>query len=829
MSNPPPGACERQLREHSASGQRVLRYSAALATGAHGIIVAFRSFQEEQLQQIRIGRWMQVVAFSAGLLSAMALRAQTLSRPLIFPAPREMAVSAGSFPIDSSVTIAVPVYASSEDLLLARLLTEEMSDRFGVSLETERVAAVPGGRTVLIGSISNPLVRAYSAEAGMSVSAADPGREGYILKVTPQLVLVAGSDDQGAFYGLQSLRQLAAKDAAGLRFRGVTVRDWPDKPFRAIKLYLPGHRDIPFFKRFVRDFMALYKYNTLVVEMNASMRLDRHPELNAGWQDFARETEYYRRNYPPGALHDVEQNSTHQDIADGDILEKDEVADLAQWVKRYHIELIPELPAFTHSYYLLSRHKDLAEVPGNRWPDTYCPANSQSYQLLFDVYDEYIEVLKPRMIHAGHDELFMPVGLCPRCKDKDIGERYGEDVRRIHDYLASKGIQMAIWGDMLLEEVRGKGLQPKTAPDGWKYHVAGGMTPEQVNRLIPKDILIFNWFWNPEPGLWDERQAEHNEVRLEELGFHEVLGNFTPEIQNYDTRRKRASIIGGAPSAWFATAEFGFGKDLMSDFLGCINMLWNGNNIPAPELSETVQAMMPDVRERLRGQLPPSVTESSIEPLDISPAFNFASVARALNVDLSSVRPGSVTLGHVRFDLQSAGGKDTVVVAAEGVGETGVPAGAPPIKIGRDATSLLFLHAAARPAANHEMYRLQWDPEDTADLLGWYEVTYEDGFTITVPIRYGVNIQEWNWSKRRTARDYCYGADAVLLGSQSNPVTLFAFEWKNPRLGKVIREVRLKGVSNFRGASTNFDNEYGPVTPSNAVLLKAITVVGKRQ
>lgn len=60
-------------------------------------------------------------------------------------------------------------------------------------------------------------------------------------------------------------------------------------------------------------------------------------------------------------------------------------------------------------------------------------------------------------------------------------------------------------------------------------------------------------------------------------------------------------------------------------------------------------------------------------------------------------------------------------------------------------------------------------------------------------------------------------------------MTLFAFEWKNPRLGKVIREVRLKGVSNFRGASTNFDNEYGPVTPSNAVLLKAITVVGKRQ
>ena len=119
--------------------------------------------------------------------------------------------------------------------------------------------------------------------------------------------------------------------------------------------------------------------------------------------------------------------------------------------------------------------------------------------------------------------------------------------------------------------------------------------------------------------------------------------------------------------------------------------------------------------------------------------------------------------------------------------------------------------------------------EDTADLLGWYEVVYEDGYVATIPIRYGVNIQKWNWQQRTSARDYCYGADALTVGqSQTGPVTWFAFEWSNPRLGKVIKEFRLKGTTGFRGASGSFIDDYGPVIQKNGVLLKAISIVKRR-
>jgi hypothetical protein len=141
---------------------------------------------------------------------------------------------------------------------------------------------------------------------------------------------------------------------------------------------------------------------------------------------------------------------------------------------------------------------------------------------------------------------------------------------------------------------------------------------------------------------------------------------------------------------------------------------------------------------------------------------------------------GTMSLGSIPFDLSGSVNKSVVVVGTDGIGKTGLPKESGDIAIGIDATSLIFLHAAARPATNKESYRLIYDQEDTADLLGWYEVVYADGFVTTIPIRYGVNIQEWNWAARTSARDYCYAADPVALGGAGDKaVTFFAYEWTN--------------------------------------------------
>jgi hypothetical protein len=77
---------------------------------------------------------------------------------------------------------------------------------------------------------------------------------------------------------------------------------------------------------------------------------------------------------------------------------------------------------------------------------------------------------------------------------------------------------------------------------------------------------------------------------------------------------------------------------------------------------------------------------------------------------------------------------------------------------------------------------------------------------VTVPLRYGINILDTGWYRRITAlqepvvkysqNQYAFEAPAVLCSKDSvNPSVFFAYEWVNPRLGKVIKEVTLKAVN----------------------------------
>lgn len=715
----------------------------------------------------------------------------------IFPIPQEMELSDQGFVLDASVRILLPIEPTDEDLLVARELMAEASDRYGVALPTVRVSTLPEtGRSIVLGARSNPLVQQLATRLKIAVDAQNPGPEGYVLHVDPRTVLVAGSDEAGAFYGVQSLRQLVNKAGKGVEIRGVRVRDWPHKSFRAVKLYLPGRDHIAFFKRFVRDFMALHKYNQLILETNAAMRLDRHPELNAGWIEFARDLTYSRRDRPAGPNGEY-VDSTHYDTGDGAVLEKSEVADLVHWARQYHIDVIVELPSLSHSYYLLTRHRELAEMPEVEWPDAYCPSNPKSYELLFDVLDEYIDVIKPRLVHVGHDEwrILLPTA-CPLCRGKDLRELFADDLNKIHEHLAQRGVGTIIWGDHLVESVRGQVASEQTARDGHKYLWPGALSPELVRARIPKDVLIANWFWRE----GKQGEGEMNEAKVEEWGFRQFFGNFTASIRDWERRGARTSVIGGAPSSWAATTEFNFGKDLLYDFLGCANLLWSKHWPDAKELGSTVQAMMPDLRQRLSGLSAPSTVEEEIVPV---------ALAAQRNARLgSSGRGGPVTIGAVTFDF----GEATAVM------RTALGGSSPQIIIGDDPTSIVFLHACEKPARNEFAYHYVFNFDDSADLLGHYEVLYEDGYVATIPVRYGVNILEQTWTVNSAARTYCYQADPVACGEG---IIFFAFEWTNPRLGKVIKEVSIKGSSGFRSSD-------GRVVEDNAILLKALSVVTKR-
>lgn len=764
------------------------------------------------------------------LISGGAL--MSMDKPLIFPIPQQMQVTNESFVLDESILIATPKNASAKDINLARLLVKELSNKYGIALKIQSVDAIPAGkRVVLMGTLSNPLIKKYCADKKISITKQSPGSEGYVLNVTSNLIVIAGWDDQGAFFGLQSLRQLI-QSGNGKFVKGVAIRDWPNLPFRAIRMYVAGPDNIAFLKRFMSDFMALYKYNKIIIEFNC-MRLDNHPEVNTGWQEFVKYMQYTRSNSSQG-LYGEEKNSSHYDAGDGYIIEKETVRELAKFANDNFLEVIPEIPSLTHAYYLLTKHPELAEYPGDTWPDTYCPSNPESYKLMFDVYDEYMEVLRPKMVQIGHDEWWgAPIGVCPLCRGKDYSKLFAQDVTKLHEYFAKKGIKIGMWGDYLLESVREKGTQKRKSSTGVKYETPGALPPSVVKGMIPKDILIFNWFW----------VDEEKEMELNNFGFKQVYGNFTPNISNWDERIKKIDLAGGAPSSWAMTNEFNFGKDIMLDFLGCANLLWSKHTIQPIDLPPIVWRLMPSIRASLNGRKIPSEDGNVVQPVDISSKFNLSKDSKVFDVDLKKLMSGEVKAGTKIFNLAGETGPSAnfvIAVGAEGKGKNPVTTKVEHIPINEDVSSLIFLHASALPAGNQKAYFNIPNSFDSPDLLGWYEVVYEDGFKEIIPLQYGVNIMEWNPGGLKSLdtlegetgapqKAYCYQADPVNCSSDTSNIKFFSFEWVNKRFGKVIREVNLYGSVNYQALQQDYGQVEESPMESNAILLAAISKVKKRE
>ena len=773
-----------------------------------------------------------MIIFSS--LFMCSIKAFTMEKTLVFPIPQQIQITNDIFIPDETMSIIVPRDMSKNDIFLARFLVRELSDKYGIAVKIESRTDIPKDKKIVImGRFDNPLIQGYCKENELEVTEKNPGAEGYILLVNSSKIIIAGSDDAGAFYGLQSLRQLV--DAGnGKKIQGVKVKDWPSFPFRAIRLYVPGPENLPFFRRFMRDFMSLYKYNKVIIEFNC-MRLDKHPEANAGWIEFSKYMQYTRSNSTEG-IRGEEKNSSHFDAGDGYIIEKNDVKSIVDFANENFLEVIPEIPSLTHGYYLLTRHPELAEYPGDIWPDTYCPSNPKSYELMFDVYDEYIEVIKPKMIHIGHDEWWgAPLGVCPLCKGKDFSELFAQDINKIHDYLAGKGIKIAMWGDYLLESVRNAGPQNRTSSTGVKYQTPGAMRSSVVKEKIPKDILVLNWFWDD----------QEKEMELKNFGFKQIYGNFTPNISNWNERIKKIDLLGGAPSSWASTNEFNFGKDLILDFLGCANYIWSSHTVNQKELAAIVDGLMPSLRVNLSGKRIPSKDGDLVKPVSISSKFNLLKESKVFNINLSSLKAGEVRGQEKIFNLadpSKESGNCAIAVSSVGKGENPLPSLVEGISINEDVSSLIFLHSCALPSENQKAYFNIPDFFDSADLLGWYEIVYDDGFKTIVPIQYGVNILEWNpgGEDRLDKREgdtgsaqniYCYEADPIICSSDmtNNPITFYAFEWINPRYGKIIKEVNLHGTVNYQALQQDYGKPVTEPMKSNAILLAGISKVKKRE
>ncbi|CAI6082060.1 family 20 glycosylhydrolase [Cohnella sp. JJ-181] len=372
--------------------------------------------------------------------------------------------------------------------------------------------------------------------------------EAYAIVAEADAITVYSASGRGLMYGAATLVRMAEE---GFVRHGL-VYNRPTCPVRGVKLYLPTREGIAYFKRFV-DMLCRFQYNTVMLEVGGAMAYERHPEINEGWVRYCAEM----REYSGKTIRIQEQtfpwykNSMHVENGGGSFLTEDEVRELVRYCKARFMDVIPEVPSLSHCDYLLINHPELAERKNDPYPDTYCPSDERSYALLFDVLDEVLDVFEPQTVHVGHDEYYS-IGLCERCKGKPAEELYAGDLRRIHAYLADKGVQTMIWCEKLIDAKDTSGKPWGGAERPMKNHETGEPFGETIPPTytaidrVPKDIHMLHWYW--------QIDAAYDKLFLER-GMRLVYGNFDgPSFLNWK-ERLGAGAQGGIISNWSETAE----------------------------------------------------------------------------------------------------------------------------------------------------------------------------------------------------------------------------------------------------------------------------------
>lgn len=375
--------------------------------------------------------------------------------------------------------------------------------------------------------------------------------ESYEFTVTDKKIEVRACDRLGFLYGITALLQLCCDKTVAPAF----VSDKPYMKLRGFHGGLPSREHIGFYRDFIKYVLVPMRYNTVFIQPTSAMRNDRHPEINGAW---LKECERYRAGKGEMPPH-------YEMLAYGTVLSKEEVKELISYIRGFGLEVIPEIQSLGHVQYLTRAFPEIGEYPrqaekvetdlkkederaGGEVPDCYCPLNPKSYDYLFDVIDEVVEVFAPvKYVHMGHDEVYH-IGVCPRCEKVPADELYLGDILKIHDYLAERGIRMMIWSDMIQEA---SGYATKTAVD-----------------RIPKDIVMLDFIWY----FHLDRDIEND---LTKHGLSVIMGNMnSSHYPRFETRRSR--FIGAQTSTWMGISEYSFAKEgKMFEFLYAAGMMWS--------------------------------------------------------------------------------------------------------------------------------------------------------------------------------------------------------------------------------------------------------------
>jgi hexosaminidase len=349
--------------------------------------------------------------------------------PPLIPTPRSATRRIGSFVLRDGVpvvlgSICLGSIAETADEVSARELCAHVQRVAGIALplESHREASAPGAH-VALRRCPEPLA---------------DGPEAYRLDVTKDRIEVVASTSAGLRWGVETLRQLI--DARG-RVPACTIDDAPSLSLRGVMLDVSrGKVPTAGTVREIIDLCARLKLNVLMLYTEHTFRFRRHPKIGA----------------------------------EDSPLDAATMRELDAYAAGHCVELVPCLQSLGHMAHVL-KHPEYRSLDETSEGWTLSPAEPGTYELLADLYDEYLPNFRSAWLNANCDE---PWDLCrgkSKSREQELGPGgvYLEHVRRLKDLAARSGKRTMIWGDVVHAH------------------------PERIAE-IDRDLVLLDWWYEAE-------------------------------------------------------------------------------------------------------------------------------------------------------------------------------------------------------------------------------------------------------------------------------------------------------------------------------------------
>jgi len=320
---------------------------------------------------------------------------------------------------------------------------------------------------------------------------ANTAKEGYVLSVSPEEILIKAKTSQGVFYGVQTLLQLVPISGE-MKVPSLLINDEPRFAWRGLMLDVSRHFFTPDEVKRLIDEMVVYKFNLLHLHLSDDqgwrIEIKKLPELTktGAWR-VPRTGLWWDRECPKEG-----EKATY-----GGFYTQEEIKDLVRYASQRHVDILPEIDVPGHSLAAIASYPYLSSSglpakvnPGCKFygieDNSLCAGKESTFEFLDIVFTEVAELFPFEYVHIGGDECYKGFWeKCPDCRKrmKDNGLKNTEElqsyfIKRLEKILQDKGKKIIGW-----DEILEGGLAPNASVMSWRG-VDGGIAAAKANHHV---------------------------------------------------------------------------------------------------------------------------------------------------------------------------------------------------------------------------------------------------------------------------------------------------------------------------------------------------------